>query len=203
MSNNATSFKENMRTLEKEVLKGDLDSFDQWIVYLNDNYGRMLEANNSNVNNEIATWTSVSDSRYGMSLLQIAVWGGHPEMVKRVLAVSMDPTVPTNFDIEYRKKKNPAGMINPEIDPFNGKTARGIADNMLRTIIFTEEEKTRYAQILNILVNSGASAKYSRSRGLRGIQNFVTAVLPGVFSGGKRRTYRKKRKANRRKTRRN
>jgi len=32
MSNNATAFKENLRTLEKEVLKGDLDSFDQWIV---------------------------------------------------------------------------------------------------------------------------------------------------------------------------
>jgi len=191
-----------MRTLEKEVLKGDIDSFDQWIVYLNDNYGRMLEANNSNVNNEIATWTSVSDSRYGMSLLQIAVWGGHPEMVKRVLDVCMDPTVPTNFDIEYRKKKNPAGMLNPEIDPFDGKTAREIADNMLKTIIFTEEEKRQYAQILNMLVNSqGRRVKYSRTRGLRGIQNFVGAVLPGVFSGGKR-TYRKKRKTNRRKTRR-
>ena len=78
MSNNATAFKENLRTVEKEVKKGDLDSFDQWIVYLNDNYGRMLEANRSNVNNEIATWTSVSDARYGMSLLQIAVWGRTP-----------------------------------------------------------------------------------------------------------------------------
>ena len=116
MSNNATAFKENLRTLEKEVLKGDLDSFDQWIVYLNDNYGPLLEAKRSNVNNEIATWTSISDARYGMTLLQIAVWGGHPDMVKRVLDVCLNSEMPTSFDIEYRKKKNPSGVPNPEID---------------------------------------------------------------------------------------
>ena len=202
MSNNATAFKENLRTLEKEVLKGDLDSFDQWIVYLNDNYGRMLEANRSNVNNEIATWSSVSDARYGMSLLQIAVWGGHPDMVRRVLDVCLYSEMPTKFDIEYRKKKNPSGVPNPEIDMFNGKTARGIADIMLSTAP-TDEEKGRYTEILNILLNTGASAKYPRTSGIRGIQRFVDTVLPGVLSGGRRRTYRKKRKTNRRKTRRN
>jgi hypothetical protein len=202
MSNNATAFKENLRTLEKEVLKGDLDSFDQWIVYLNDNYGRMLEANRSNVNNEIATWSSVSDARYGMSSLQIAVWGGHPDMVRRVLDVCLYSEMPTKFDIEYRKKKNPSGVPNPEIDMFNGKTARGIADIMLSTAP-TDEEKGRYTEILNILLNTGASAKYPRTSGIRGIQRFVDTVLPGVLSGGRRRTYRKKRKTNRRKTRRN
>ena len=200
MSNNATAFKENLRTVEKEVLKGDLDSFDQWIVYLNDNYGRMLEANRSNVNNEIATWTSVSDARYGMSLLQIAVWGGHPDMVKRVLDVCLYSEMPTKFDIEYRKKKNPSGVPNPEIDMFNTKTARGIADIMLN-IAPTDEEKGRYEDIRDILQKAGASAKYPRTRIVRGVQNFVGTVLPG-FSGGKR-TYRKKRKTNRRKTRRN
>jgi len=198
MSNNATAFKENLRTVEKEVLKGDLDSFDQWIVYLNDNYGRMLEANRSNVNNEIATWTSVSDSRYGMSLLQIAVWGGHPDMVKRVLDVCLYSEMPTKFNIEYRKKKNPSGVPNAEIDPFNGKTARGIADIMLN-IAPTDEEKGRYAEIRDILQKAGASEKYARTQRFQG---FFGAVAPGIFTGGKR-TYRKKRKTQRRKTRRN
>jgi len=159
----------------------------------------LLEAKRSNVNNEIATWTSVSDSRYGMSLLQIAVWGGHPDMVRRVLDVCLYSEMPTKFDIEYRKKKNPSGVPNPEIDMFNGKTARGIADIMLSTAP-TDEAKGRYAEIRNILQEAGASAKYPRTRIVRGVQNFVGTVLPG-FSGGKR-TYRKKRKTNRRKTRR-
>jgi hypothetical protein len=197
MSNNATSFKENLRTVEKEVLKGDLDSFDQWIVYLNDNYRSLLEAKRSNVNNEIATWTSVSDSRYGMSLLQIAVWGGHPDMVKRVLDVCLYSEMPTKFNIEYRKKKNPSGVPNPEIDMFNGKTARGIADIKIISAP-TDEEKDRYTEIRDILQKAGASEKYARTQGL---QSFVGAVMPGMFGGGKR-TYRKKRKANRRKTRR-
>ena len=200
MSNNVTAFNENLRTLEKEVLKGDLDSFDQWIVYLNDNYGPLLEAKRSNVNNEIATWTSISDARYGMTLLQIAVWGGHPDMVKRVLDVCLNSEMPTSFDIEYRKKKNPSRVPNPEIDSFNGKTARGIADIMLSTAP-TDEAKGRYTEILNILLHTGASPKYARTQGL---QSFVGAVMPGVLSGGgkHRRTYRKKRKSNRRKTRR-
>ena len=200
MSNNATAFKENLRTLEKEVLKGDLDSFDQWVVYLNDNYRPLLEAKRSNVNNEIATWTSISDARYGMTLLQIAVWGGHPDMVKRVLDVCLNSEMPTSFDIEYRKKKNPSRVPNPEIDSFNGKTARGIADIMLISAL-TDEDKAKYAEIRDILQKAGASAKYPRSRVVRGVQNFVGTVLPG-FSGGRRRTYRKKRKSNRRKTRR-
>jgi len=200
MSNNASAFKENLRTVEKEVLKGDLDSFDQWIVYLDTNYRSLLEAKRSNVNNEIATWTSVSDARYGMSLLQIAVWGGHPEMVKRVLDVCLYSEMPTKFDIEYRKKRNPSGVPNPEIDMFNPKTARGIADIMLN-IAPTDEAKGRYEEIRDILQKAGASAKYPRSRVVRGVQNFVGTVLPGVFSGGKR-TYRKKHRTNRRKTRR-
>ena len=180
MSNNATAFKENLRTLEKVVLEGDLDSFDQWIVYLNDNYGPLLEAKRSNVNNEIATWTSISDARYGMSLLQIAVLGGHPDMVRRVLDVCLYSEMPTKFDIEYRKKRNPSGVIISAP---------------------TDEEKGRYTEIRNILQEAGASQKYPRTRIVRGVQNFVGTVLPG-FSGGKR-TLRKKRKSNRRKTRRN
>ena len=201
MSNNATAFKENLRTLEKEVLKGDLDSFDQWVVYLNDNYGPLLEAKRSNVNNEIATWTSVSDARYGMSLLQIAVWGGHPDMVNRVLDVCLYSETPTKFDIEYRKKRNPSGVPNPEIDQFNGKTARGIADIMLISAP-TDEDKAKYTEILNILLHTGASAKYPKTRFVRGLQSFVGTVLPGLLRGGRRRTYRKKRKSNRHKTRR-
>jgi len=199
MSNNATAFKENLRTVEKEVKKGDLDSFDQWIVYLDTNYRSLLEAKRSNVNNEIATWTSVSDSRYGMSILQIAVWGGHPDMVRRVLDVCLYSEMPTKFDIEYRKKRNPSGVPNPEIDKFNPKTARGIADIMLN-IAPTDEAKGRYEEIRDILQKAGASAKYPRSSLVRGVQNFVGTVLPG-FSGGKR-TYRKKHRTNRRKTRR-
>jgi len=199
MSNNATAFKENLRTVEKVVRDGDLDSFDQWIVYLNDNYGPLLEAKRSNVNNEIATWTSVSDARYGMSILQIAVWGGHPDMVRRVLDVCLYSEMPTKFDIEYRKKRNPSGVPNPEIDKFNPKTARGIADIMLN-IAPTDEAKGRYEEIRDILQKAGASAKYPRSSLVRGVQNFVGTVLPG-FSGGKR-TYRKKHRTNRRKTRR-
>jgi len=200
MSNDATAFKENLRTVEKVVRDGDLDSFDQWIVYLNDNYGPLLEAKRSNVNNEIATWTSVSDARYGMSLLQIAVWGGHPDMVRRVLDVCLYSEMPTKFDFEYRKKRNPSGVPNSEIDKFNTRTARGIADIKIISAP-TDEEKGRYTEIRDILQKAGASAKYPRTRILRGVQNFVGTVLPG-FSGGKRRTYRKKRKANRRKTRR-
>ena len=199
MSNNATAFKENLRTVEKEVKKGDLDSFDQWIVYLDTNYRSLLEAKRSNVNNEIATWTSVSDSRYGMSILQIAVWGGHPDMVRRVLDVCLYSEMPTKFDIEYRKKRNPSGVPNSEIDKFNPKTARGIADIMLN-IAPTDEAKGRYEEIRDILQKAGASAKYPRSSLVRGVQNFVGTVLPG-FSGGKR-TYRKKHRTNRRKTRR-
>ena len=198
MSNNATAFNENLRTLEKEVLKGDLDSFDQWVVYLNDNYRPLLEAKRSNVNNEIATWTSVSDARYGMSLLQIAVWGGHPDMVNRVLDVCLYSEMPTKFNIEYQKKKNPSGVKNPEIDRFNGKTARGIADIMLISAL-TDEDKAKYTEILNILLHTGASEKYAKTKRF---QSFVGAVMPGMFGGGRRRTYRKKRKSNRRKTRR-
>jgi len=198
MSNNATAFKENLRTVEKVVRDGDLDSFDQWIVYLNDNYGPLLEAKRSNVNNEIATWTSVSDARYGMSLLQIAAWGGHPDMVRRVLDVCLYSEMPTKFNIEYRKKNNPSRVPNPEIDMFNGKTARGIADIKIISAP-TDEEKGRYTEIRNILQEAGASEKYARTQRL---QSFVGAVMPGVFGGGKRRTYRKKRKTNRRKTRR-
>ena len=118
-------------------------------------------------------------------------------MVKRVLDVCLNSEMPTSFDIEYRKKKNPSRVPNPEIDSFNGKTARGIADIMLSTAP-TDEAKGRYTEILNILLHTGASPKYARTQGL---QSFVGAVMPGVLSGG-RRTYRKKRKTNRRKTRR-
>jgi len=63
----------------------------------------------------------------------------------------------------------------------------------------TDEAKGRYTEILNILLHTGASPKYARTQGL---QSFVGAIMPGVFGGGKRKTYRKKRKTNRRKTRR-
>jgi len=88
---------------------------------------------------------------------------------------------------------------NLEIKQFNGKTARGIADIMLSSAP-TDEAKSRYAEIRNILEEAGASEKYARTKR---IQGFFGAVAPGIFTGGKRRTYRKKRKANRRKTRRN
>jgi hypothetical protein len=140
----------------------------------------------------------VSDARYGMSLLQIAVWGGHPDMVRRVLDVCLYSEMPTKFDIEYRKKNNPSGVENLEIKQFNGKTARGIADIKIISAP-TDEEKGRYTEIRKILQDAGSSEKYARRKRLG---DFFGAVMPGVFSGGKRRTYRKKRKSNRRKTRR-
>jgi len=133
-----------------------------------------------------------------MSLLQIAVWGGHPDMVRRVLDVCLYSEMPTKFDIEYRKKNNPSGVENLEIKQFNGKTARGIADIKIISAP-TDEEKGRYTEIRKILQDAGSSEKYARRKRLEG---FLGAVAPGIFSGGRRRTYRKKRKTNRRKTRR-
>jgi hypothetical protein len=106
--------------------------------------------------------------------------------------------MPTKFNIEYLKKNNPSGVKNPEIDQFNGKTARGIADIMLSTAP-TDEAKGRYAEIRDILQKAGASAKYPKTRFVRGVRNFVGTVLPGLLRGGRRRIYRKKRKSNRRK----
>jgi hypothetical protein len=206
MSNNLTNLEENLRTLEKEVLKGDLNSFDQWITYLNTTYAEYLRRTGNTVNNLIATWVSRSNARGGMSLLQIAVVSGNPDMVKRVLSVCVNPEIATNFDLEYRKQSS--ADPNPEIDQFNGKTARGIVDNILRTTRLPPEYKANYEEIKEILLKIGAEGKHPTFRGvMKAIGWTVGTATTGIvtlwsegFVGGRKKTLRKKRK-NRRKTR--
>ena len=221
-SNPLEMLKRHLSDVEEGVLNRNIGRFDRWMAYLEKTYSTYLAQTGSNINNEIATW--ISDPNYnmselnGMSFLQIAVVSGSPEMVKRVLAVCVNPTMPTNFDIEY--KKQPSPHPHPETQDFDGKTARGIADKILERTTLPPEYKENYTQIRNILLEIGAQGKYPKYKAVmtaikktgsvvKGVASDVGTVIKAAFSAGgsrKRQTLRKKRKNsrnNKRKTRNN
>ena len=210
--------KHHLSDVEEGVLNRNVGRFNRWMAYLDKTYTPYLTQIGSNINNEIATW--VSDPQYnaselnGMSFLQIAVASGSPEMVKRVLEVCVNPSMPTNFDIEF--KKQPSSHPHPETQQFDGKTARGIADKILERTTLPPEYKENYIQIRNILLDIGAQGKYPKYKAVmaaikktgslvKGVVSDVgTVIKTAISAGGKRkRTLRNKRKNNKRKTRSN
>lgn len=222
-SNPLEMLKHHLSDVEEGVLNRNIGRFDRWIAFLEKTYSSYLVQNGSNINNEIATWVSSPEYNAselnGMSFLQIAVVSGSPDMVKRVLAVCVNPTMPTSFDIEYKKQAPP--HPHPETQDFDGKTARGIVDKILSRTTLPPEYKDNYTQIRDILLEIGAQGKYPKYRAVmtaikktgKVMKDMAvgTATVVGeaaksyVGSGGsrKRQTLRKKRKNNKRKTRSN
>ena len=216
-SNPLDMLKHHLSDVEEGVLNRNIGRFDRWMAYLDKTYTRYLSQNGTNINNEIATWVSSPEYNAselnGMSFLQIAVVSGSPEMFKRVLAVCVNPTMPTNFDIEF--KKQPSSHPHPETQQFDGKTARGIADKILSSTTLPPEYKENYVQIRDILLELGAQGKYPKYRAVmtaikktgslvKNAASGVGTVLKAAISaGGKRKTLRNKRRNQRRKTRSN
>jgi len=214
--------KRNLSDMEEGVLNRNIGRFNRWIAYLDKSYTAFLAQQGRTINNEIATW--VSNPEYnkselnGMSFLQIAVVSGSPDMVKRVLEVCVNPTMPTAFDIEYRKQSSP--YKHNETQEFDGKTARGIADKILEHKALPPEYKTNYQLIRDILLEIGAQGKYPKYKAVMesiqktgqrakdvasGVADGVGTVLKAYISAGGKRKHRKtmrnKRKQQRRKTR--
>ena len=214
--------KHNLSDMEEGVLNRNIGLFNRWVDYLDKSYTAFLAQQGRTINNEIATWGSNPDYNKselnGMSFLQIAVVSGSPDMVKRVLEVCVNPTMPTAFDIEYRKQ--PSQYKHNETQEFDGKTARGIADKILEHKAIPPEYKANYQLIRDILLEIGAQGKYPKYKAVmdsikkagRTAKDVVSGTVDGVgtvlkayiSAGGRRKnrkTLRNKRKQQRRKTR--
>ena len=162
------------------IQSGDVGAFDTSYSGFVAKYGQSY-----NIPEEMARFVREPE---GMSLLQFAVLSGNPAMVQRVYDIVS--SVPT-FTIEYRIPKNGS--------EYAGKTARGIVDIMLGNPGLDPATFENYATIKKMLIESGASPKFPRTQGLRTAMNFVTSIV----RGGKRRTYRRRRRQIRKQSRKN